>query len=117
MTVAARVRPDLTWRQGDVTALPFPADSFDVVLSQMALMFIGDRAAAVRELVRVTAPGGRVGVLVPSELARQAMFTRFIEVAELSGTPARQQFRSSPPISPAVTWTSSAACSNTPVSA
>lgn len=88
LTVAARVRPDLTWEQGDAVALPFTAGSFDVVLSQMALMFIGDRAAAVREVARVTAPGGRVGVLVPSELARQEMFTRFIEVAERHAGPA-----------------------------
>ena len=39
LIVARRVRPDLTWQQGDVAALPFPDDRFDAALCQMALMF------------------------------------------------------------------------------
>jgi SAM-dependent methyltransferase len=81
LTVARRVRPDLDWRQGDAGGLPFDDQSFDVVLSQMALMFFPDRDRAVREMARVTAPGGTVGVLVPSELERQAAFAPFIDIA------------------------------------
>lgn len=81
LTVARRVSPDLAWRQGDSGALPFADQSFDVVLCQMALMFFPDRAQALREMARVTRRGGRVGVLVPSELERQAAFAPFVEVA------------------------------------
>ncbi len=81
LTVARRVRPDLEFRAGDAAALPFPDRSFDAVVSQMALMFFADRAGAVGEMARVTAPGGTVAVLVPGALAHQAAFSRFVEVA------------------------------------
>jgi SAM-dependent methyltransferase len=80
LTVARRTRPDLTWRQGSADALPFEDGSFDVVLSQMALMFFPDHARAVAEMARAAAPGGTVGVLVPSELLRQVAFAPFMEV-------------------------------------
>ena len=72
LAVARRVRPDLEWRQGDVAALPFPHGAFDRVLCQMALMFFPDRAAALREMARVAAPGGVVAVCVPAALDRAA---------------------------------------------
>jgi len=80
LTVARRVRPDIAWRQGDACALPFDDRSFDVVLCQMALMFVPDRAVAIREMARVAAREGIVGVLVPSELERQAAFAPFMDV-------------------------------------
>lgn len=81
LTVARRGRPDLEWRQGDACALPFDEQRFDVVLSQMALMFIPDRTAALREMGRVAKQGGTVGVLVPSELERQVAFAPFLDIA------------------------------------
>jgi SAM-dependent methyltransferase len=48
---------------GDARRLPFADSSFDVVLSSMALHNIykaSERQAAVREIARVLAPGGRV---------------------------------------------------------
>jgi ubiquinone/menaquinone biosynthesis C-methylase UbiE len=64
LAVAARVRPDLTWRHGDVTDLPFDDDSFDVVTCQSAAMFFPDLVGALREMGRVTRPGGAVAVQV-----------------------------------------------------
>jgi SAM-dependent methyltransferase len=81
LTVARRVRPDLAWRQGDACALPFDDQTFDVVLSQMALMFVPDRTAALREMGRVAKQGGTVGLLVPSELHRQVAFVPFLDLA------------------------------------
>jgi SAM-dependent methyltransferase len=81
LTVARRVRPDVDWRQGDVTALPLANGSFDTVLSQMALMFFPDRVSALREMARVTRPGGTVGVLVPSSLDAQPAYGPFVEMA------------------------------------
>ena len=71
LTVARRVRPDLDWRQGDATSLPFPDRSFDVVLCQSGLMFVPDVAGAVREMARVAVDGGTVAVQVWSSLERQ----------------------------------------------
>lgn len=48
--------------QGDVCSLPFAAGTFDVVLSLDVLPHLpsGDEQGAIRELARVTAPGGLV---------------------------------------------------------
>jgi SAM-dependent methyltransferase len=45
---------------GTIEALPVPDASFDVVLCTQVLEHCADPAQAVRELRRVTAPGGRV---------------------------------------------------------
>jgi SAM-dependent methyltransferase len=74
LAVAGRLRPDIEWRQGDAAALPFESGSFDVVLCQAGLMFFPDRAAALREMARVAAAGGVVGLQVWDRLEAQAGF-------------------------------------------
>jgi ubiquinone/menaquinone biosynthesis C-methylase UbiE len=74
LTVARRLRPDLTWRQGDAAALPFPDAAFDVTLCQSALMFVPDPTVAVREMARVTVADGTVGVQIWASLDRQRGF-------------------------------------------
>jgi len=54
--------PGVTVREGDVEHLPFEGASFDAVLSVNALQFAEDTGAALAEVGRVLAPGGRVGV-------------------------------------------------------
>ncbi len=81
LDVARRVRPEIEWRQGDAADLPFPDDSFDVVLCQMALMFFRDRLAAVREMARVVAADGVVGLVVPDTLSAQPAYGPFVDVA------------------------------------
>jgi SAM-dependent methyltransferase len=66
LDVARRLRPELRWQAGDACALPFGDGSFDLVLSQAALMFFGDQVAALREMGRVA---GRVAVQVPGRLS------------------------------------------------
>ena len=46
----------------DAEALPFPDGSFDVVLSTFGVMFTADHRRAAGELLRVTRPGGRIGL-------------------------------------------------------
>jgi ubiquinone/menaquinone biosynthesis C-methylase UbiE len=81
LTVAGRVRPDIDWRQGDATMLPFADESFDTVLCQMAMMFFADRQAAVSEMARVATSDGTVAVVVPAALETQAAFRPFVELA------------------------------------
>ena len=38
LAVARRIRPRIEWRQGDATRLPLPDETYDVVMSQFALM-------------------------------------------------------------------------------
>jgi SAM-dependent methyltransferase len=55
-------RLDLTLREADAEALPFPDGAFDAVLSTFGVMFAPDQARAAAELARVCAAGGRVGL-------------------------------------------------------
>ena len=48
--------------EADAEHLPYEDGSFDVVLSAIGVMFAADHDAAGRELVRVTRPGGRIGL-------------------------------------------------------
>lgn len=50
------------FREGDAEALPFPDDSFDVVLSVVGVMFAPNQTQAAHELVRVCRPGGTIGL-------------------------------------------------------
>ena len=95
LTVARRVRPDVAWRQGDACALPLDEQTFDVVLSQMALMFVPDRPAALREMCRVVKPAGTVGLVVPSELERQVAFAPFLDIAARHAGPEARSLMSS----------------------
>ena len=54
--------------------MPCDADSFDVVLCQQGLQFFPDRAAAMREMARVMAAGGRISLNVWGALKRQPFF-------------------------------------------
>ena len=64
LAVARRKRPDIEWLEGPAENLPFPDDSFDAVVSQFGLMFFQDRPRALREMMRVLKPGGRLAVAV-----------------------------------------------------
>ncbi|BBY38893.1 SAM-dependent methyltransferase [Mycobacterium mantenii] len=52
----------ITVFQGDVTALPFPPGSFDVVVSQHVQMNVADKAGLYREARRVLTAGGRLAM-------------------------------------------------------
>jgi arsenite methyltransferase len=74
----ARVRDRIELVPGDACRLPFTSDRFDVVVCESVLMFVEDREVAIREMVRVTRPGGFVGinegfhrVAAPSDKARE----------------------------------------------
>ena len=51
---------------GDALALPFPDNAFDRVIAAEVLEHIPDDDRAIRELVRVVRPGGRLAVTVPT---------------------------------------------------
>jgi ubiquinone/menaquinone biosynthesis C-methylase UbiE len=51
-----------TYQTGDMTQLPFESNTFDVVLSTYSLCPLYDPAKGALELLRVTKPGGKIGV-------------------------------------------------------
>ena len=55
-----RRRPALPFVAGDAMRLPFADRSFDVVTISFGLRNVQDPEAALREMLRVTRPGGRV---------------------------------------------------------
>ena len=91
LAVASRLRPDLTWQQGDAAAMPFEGDSFDVVTCQSAAMFFPDVVGALREMWRVTRPGGAVAVQVFDSRKDQPAYGPWIAmVARHAGEDALQ---------------------------
>lgn len=52
----------ITFQVADAEDLPFDDASFDVVLSTFGVMFTPDQEQAAREMLRVVAPGGRIGL-------------------------------------------------------
>jgi demethylmenaquinone methyltransferase/2-methoxy-6-polyprenyl-1,4-benzoquinol methylase len=55
-------RPDLPFVAGDATRLPFADSSFDAVTISFGLRNVVDVDGALREMLRVTKPGGRLVV-------------------------------------------------------
>lgn len=60
--LAAAAGVALDWVEGDAEALPFGDASFDVVVSVFGCMFAPRHDVAAREIARVLAPGGRIGL-------------------------------------------------------
>ena len=56
--------PDLDVRLGTAEQLPFPDDSFDLAVAQLVVHFMADPVAGLREMARVTRPGGVVAACV-----------------------------------------------------
>jgi ubiquinone/menaquinone biosynthesis C-methylase UbiE len=52
--------PRIRWRPADALDLPFPDESFDLVLCQFGVMFFPDRVRAYQEAHRVLRPGGSI---------------------------------------------------------
>jgi SAM-dependent methyltransferase len=59
---AAAENLSVTFEEGDAEDLPFPADSFDVVLSMSGAMFAPRPDRVVSEFLRVCKPGGMIAM-------------------------------------------------------
>ena len=62
LAVATRLTPMPDLRRGTAENLPVGDAEIDCVTCQFAAMYFQDRARAIREIARVTRPGGRVAV-------------------------------------------------------
>lgn len=81
---ATEERIDVDFRVATARRLPFPDESFDVVVAVTVLCFIGDAAAVFREMARVLRPGGR---LVIGELGRWSFWAMARRVRAWFGDP------------------------------
>lgn len=92
---SAEVTRAIEFRQADAAGLPFEDDTFDVVLCEEALQFLPDRVGALREMRRVTAPGGRVAVSVLRSLDHHPVYAIFARaLGEYAGAEAEQMMGS-----------------------
>jgi len=94
LAVAERMAPGIQWREGVSEALPYEDDSFDAVVSQFGLMFFTDRGAALREMIRVLVPRGRIAVAVWESLERSQAYPTEVELLEqIAGSQAADALR------------------------
>jgi SAM-dependent methyltransferase len=96
LAVAARTEPKVEWRQGDAAALPFEDASFDVVVSQFALMYVPDRVASLREMWRTLAPGGRLAVAAWAPIDHARGYQILVEIADRQCGPAAADVLAAP---------------------
>ena len=77
LAVAHGKADTVEWRIGRAEAIPFPDESFDAVVSQFGMMFFESPSGALREMLRVTRPGGHVAVAVCDALEHSPGYAAF----------------------------------------
>lgn len=82
LAVAEQLAPTVEWAAGTAESLPYPDQAFDRVVSQFGLMFFADRRQALREMLRVLAPGGALAVAVWDKLENSAAYPIEVELLE-----------------------------------
>jgi ubiquinone/menaquinone biosynthesis C-methylase UbiE len=84
---------------GDVTSLPFPDQSFDLIVSSLSLHHWDHPEAAVPELARLIRPGGRIHIydfpFAPFDALAEAARSRSVLNGRL---PEQTRFRSGVPL-------------------
>ena len=96
LQVGKRARPALPFTAGDGTQLPFADDTFDAVTISFGLRNIVDPLAGLREMLRVTRPGGRLVVCEFSHPTNGAFRTVYLEYLMKALPPISRAVSSSP---------------------
>jgi len=81
--------PRVAFEVGDATRLPWGDASHDMAVSGLVLNFVPDQPAMVREMARVTRPGGRVAAYVWDYAEGMQMMRRFWDAAIAEDEAAR----------------------------
>lgn len=78
--------------QGTAEALPFEDAAFDLVTCQTLLIHVADPRAVIREMLRVTKPGGVLLAAEPNNRASALIWTSADETASVDDTLERVRF-------------------------
>ncbi|MGN6782587.1 MAG: demethylmenaquinone methyltransferase [Marmoricola sp.] len=96
LAVGKAGRPGLPFVAGDATRLPFDDDTFDAVTISFGLRNVVDPDAGLRELLRVTRPGGRIVVCEFSSPTWSPFRTVYLEYLMRALPPVARAVSSSP---------------------
>lgn len=88
LAVARRKPTRIEWIEGRAESLPMPDGSFDAVVSQFGFMFFDDRVKAMREMMRVLRPGGRLAVAVCDDIKNSPGYSAFAALLDRVFGPA-----------------------------
>jgi ubiquinone/menaquinone biosynthesis C-methylase UbiE len=81
---------------GQIEAIPLPANSVDVIISNCVINLSVDRTAVFAESFRVLRPGGRLGVtdiLAEDQLTPAERIERGAEAGCIAGAPSFAEYR------------------------
>lgn len=94
LSVARRKSTQVEWMEGKAEALPLPDEAFDAVVSQFGFMFFDDKPQALREMMRVLRPGGRMAVAVCDAVDHSPGYGAFARLLDrLFGSDVGNAFR------------------------
>jgi len=96
LRVGKQARPGLAFTAGDATRLPFADAAFDAVTISFGLRNIVDPDAGLREMLRVTRPGGRLVVCEFSHPTWAPFRTVYVEYLMRALPPVARAVSSSP---------------------
>jgi len=96
LRVGKQAKPHLSFTAGDGTRLPFADNTFDAATISFGLRNIVDPQAGLRELLRVTRPGGRLVVCEFSHPTWAPFRTVYIEYLMKALPPIARAVSSSP---------------------
>jgi SAM-dependent methyltransferase len=91
VAAARRRLPGVDVQVASAEALPFADDSFDAALAQLVLHFVGDPEQGVRELARVTRPGGTVAACTWDSRGDMQLLRTFWQAALALDAQARDE--------------------------
>jgi ubiquinone/menaquinone biosynthesis C-methylase UbiE len=82
LDVARRTAPEAEYQRADARSLPFPDESFDVVICAHTLQFLPGRADAATELLRVVRDAGGIGLTTWSGVERNPYWGNLIDAVD-----------------------------------